>query len=113
MLEKVQKRIRRHTRIRAKISWTSLRPRLAVFRSNVNIYAQLIDDVAWKTLVSFSDMKISKWNKIEKATKVWEEIAKKAIAAWISSCVFDRGGFVYMWRVKALADAARNNWLQF
>ncbi|MCK9272627.1 50S ribosomal protein L18 [Candidatus Gracilibacteria bacterium] len=113
MLEKVQKRIRRHTRIRAKISGTSLRPRLAVFRSNVNIYAQLIDDVAGKTLVSFSDMKISKGNKIEKATKVGEEIAKKAIAAGISSCVFDRGGFVYMGRVKALADAARNNGLQF
>jgi len=113
MLEKVQKRLRRHTRIRAKISWTSLRPRLAVFRSNVNIYAQLIDDEAGKTLVSFSDIKIKSWNKIEKATKVWEEIAKKAVTAWITTCVFDRGGFVYMWRVKALADAARNNWLQF
>lgn len=113
MLDKVSKRIRRHARVRAKISGTALRPRLAVFRSNSNIYAQLIDDVAGKTLCSASDIKLDKGTKVSKALVVWEEIAKKAVSAWLSSCVFDRGGFMYIGRIKALADAARENGLQF
>ena len=113
MLEKVSLRIRRHNRVRAKISWSALRPRLAVFRSNSNTYAQLIDDISGKTLCSATDLKAAKWTKVERASKVWEEIATKAQSLWITACVFDRGWFMYVWRVKALADWARNNWLKF
>ncbi|MDD2487506.1 MAG: 50S ribosomal protein L18 [Candidatus Gracilibacteria bacterium] len=113
MLEKVSKRIRRHHRIRAKISGSALKPRLAVFRSNSNIYAQLIDDVSGKTLCSASDMKLKKGTKVEKALAVGQELAKKAVGVGINTCVFDRGGFMYIGRVKALADSARENGLQF
>lgn len=113
MLEKVSLRIRRHHRIRAKISWSAAKPRLAVFRSNSSIYAQLIDDIAGKTLCSASDMKDSKWTKGERAAKVWTDLAAKAIALWITTCVFDRGWFIYTGRVKSLAEWARNGWLIF
>jgi large subunit ribosomal protein L18 len=114
MLAKVLKRLRRKSRIRATISWTSVRPRLSVFRSNKSIYAQIIDDVTGNTICSSSDLKIEKsTTKVEMAKKVWEDIAKKANSANITTVVFDRGGFVYHGRVKALADAAREAWLNF
>jgi len=113
MLEKVQKRLKRHRRVRAKIAWTASRPRLAVFRSNVNIYVQLIDDVEGKTLAAASDIKITDWTKTARAEKVWEEIAKKAAELKISEVVFDKWGFAYHGRVKALADSARKAWLKF
>lgn len=102
-----QKRIVRHKRIRSRISGTAVCPRLAVYRSNAQIYAQLIDDVAGKTLASAHDMKSKKGSKIDNARTVGAEIAKKAQTAGIKTCVFDRGGFIYTGRVAALADAAR------
>jgi large subunit ribosomal protein L18 len=114
MLEKNIKRLRRQKKVRAKISWTSLRPRLAIFRSNSNIYAQIIDDQTSTTLVASSDLKLEKvWTKTEMAKKVWEEIAKKAIESNLKTVVFDRGGFSYHGRVKALAEWARSIWLEF
>ena len=114
MLQKTLKRLRRKNRIRAKISWTELRPRLAVYRSNSNIYAQLIDDIAWKTLTSFSDLKLDKsGTKTEMATKVGTDMAKKVLELKITEIVFDRGWFAYHGRVKALAEALRAWWLKF
>lgn len=106
----------RHERVREKIVGTSECPRLCVFRSNANIYAQIIDDESGSTLVSASsldkDLKL-KNNNIEAATKVGESIAKKAVKAGIKCVVFDRGGYMYHGKVKALADAARENGLEF
>lgn len=114
MLAKFAKRLRRKERIRAKISWTSQKPRLSVYRSNSNIYAQLIDDVSWVTLCSSSDLKMEKaWTKVEMASKVGADIASKAKSLNISEIVFDRGWFAYHWRVKSLADWARSTWLKF
>lgn len=114
MLKKVIKRLRRKARVRSKISWTSQKPRLSIFRSNQAIYAQVIDDTTGLTICSSSDLSLKvAWTKIEKAQKVWEDIAKKAKEKNISEIVFDRGWFAYHGRVKALADAARENWLQF
>lgn len=113
MLAKFVKKLQRKKRIRAKISWTSLRPRLSVYRSNSNIYAQLIDDISWKTLCSSSDMKLENSTKTEKATKVGEDIAIKAKSLNITQIVFDRGWSAYHGRVKALADAARSAGLEF
>jgi len=114
MLAKGTKRLRRKERVRAKISGTALRPRLNVFRSNANIYAQLIDDVAGVTLCQSSDLKLdSKGTKTQNAMKVGEDIAQKAKAINIETVVFDRGGFSYHGRVKALADAARSTGLSF
>lgn len=113
MLAKFVKRLRRKQRVRAKISWNASRPRLSIYRSNSNIYAQLIDDVSGKTLAAASDLKIEKWTKTEKASKVGEEIALKAKSLNITRIVFDRGWFAYHGRVKALADAARSAWLEF
>ena len=114
MLQKTLKRLRRKNRIRSKIIWTTLRPRLAVYRSNTNIYAQLIDDSIWKTISSFSDLKIEKkWTKIEMSTKVWEKIWEKILDLKITEIVFDRGWFAYHGRVKALAEALRIKWLKF
>lgn len=113
MLAKFAKRLQRKERIRAKISWTSSRPRLSIYRSNSNIYAQLIDDLSGKTLCSISDLKMENGTKSEKAAKVWEEIANQAKSLNISEIVFDRGWFAYHGRVKALADSARSAWLNF
>lgn len=104
MLDKVLKRKRRHLRVRSTVIGTAQKPRLAVFRSNTSIYAQMIDDSAAKTLCSANDMKISKGTKQECATKVGEELAKKALALGITTCIFDRGGFLYAGRVKCLAE---------
>ena len=109
-------RVKRHERVREKIFGTSETPRLAVFRSNTNIYAQIINDEEGITLVSASsldkDLKL-KNNNIEAATKVGESLAKKAKKAGIKAVVFDRGGYKYHGRVKALADATRSNGLEF
>ncbi len=110
-------RKKRHARVRTKISGTAERPRLNVFRSNKHIYAQLIDDATGVTLVSAStlDKDInaeSKANK-EAAALVGAAIAKKAVDKDIKEVIFDRGGYLFHGRVKALADAARENGLQF
>lgn len=114
MLEKVIKRLRRKQRVRAKITWTSVRPRLSVFRSNTSIYAQIIDDTTGLTLCSSSDLSLEiTGTKTQKAQKVGEDIANKAKEKNISAVVFDKWGFAYHGRVKALADSARENWLKF
>lgn len=115
MIKKYQNnRIRRHVRVRGKISGTVARPRLAVFRSSEHIYAQLIDDEKRVTLASASDSGIKeKVTKTEKAKLVGQSIAAAAKAAKIKKVVFDRGGFSYHGRIQALADAARAGGLQF
>lgn len=99
-------------RIRATIFGTSTKPRLSVFRSNKSIYVQIIDDVSGSTLVSASSKDLS-GTKIDQANLVGKSIAEKAIAAGISNVVFDRGGYLYHGRVKALAEGARENGLKF
>lgn len=111
---KKEKRVRRHARIRSLVSGTAERPRLAVFRSNKFIYAQLIDDAKQVTLVSAADMGAkTTGTKVERAEKVGAELAQNAKAKGITSVVFDRGGFKYTGRVKALADSARSAGLIF
>ena len=109
-------RTRRHLRVRNKISGTAARPRLCVYRSNTNIYVQVIDDVAGKTLVSTStldkDVK-TKYSNKEAAKEVGSLIAKKALANKIDTVVFDRGGYVYHGIIKELAEAAREGGLKF
>jgi len=108
-------RLRRHARVRAKISGTSETPRLCVYRSNKNIEAQIIDDVKGITLASSSSMalKIEVGSNADAAAKVGADIAKKALAKKIKKVVFDRSGYVYHGRVKALAEAAREAGLEF
>jgi len=113
MLEKVLKRQRRKIKIRARVIGSTSRPRLSVYKSNMFIYAQLIDDTTGKTLFGTSDLKLKKGNKVEKAQQVGEAVAKAAIEKGITSIVFDRGGFAYAGRVQALADAARSGGLVF
>lgn len=114
MLIKALKRLRRKIRIRAKVNGTATRPRLSVFRSNLFISVQLIDDVTGKTLASASNQKMKKqWTKVEMAVKVWEDIAKKINDLKITEIVFDRWGFAYHGRVKALAEAIRATWIKF
>lgn len=105
--------MRRHNRIRAKVSGTASVPRLAVFRSAKHINVQLIDDTKGTTLAAASDMTITKGTKLEHAVVVGKDIASKAKAKNITKVVFDRGGFLYAGRVKALADAAREGGLIF
>lgn len=114
MISKIQRRYKIKARIRGKISGTAERPRLCVFRSNKQIYAQLIDDVAGNTIVAASSMGLDKQGtKSEIAAQVGENVAKKAIAAGIDTVVFDRNGFLFHGRVKALADGARKGGLKF
>lgn len=114
-LTREKKRIRIKRRIRAKISGSEQAPRLSVFKSNKEIYAQLIDDKAGKTLISASSREagINKGTKTEIATAVGKKIAEKAASVGVTSVVFDRNGFVYHGRVKALADGAREGGLKF
>jgi large subunit ribosomal protein L18 len=107
-----QKKLSLKRKIRARVSGTAERPRLAVFRSNQYIYAQLIDDAAHKTVASASDQK-AKGTKMEGAIATGKEIAKLASAKGVKAAVFDRGGFKYAGRIKALADAAREAGLEF
>ena len=120
MINKVSRnevRKARHERVRAKVSGTSETPRLNEFRSNSNIFAQIIDDEKGITLVSASsidkELKLENGSNIEAAKKVGELIAKRAKKAKISKVTFDRGGYLYHGRVAALAEAARENGLEF
>ena len=120
MIKKIARnetRLERHKRVRAKVTGTSSVPRLNVFRSNSNIFAQIIDDEKAVTLVSASsidkELKLTNGSNVEAATKVGELLAKRAKDAKIKKVVFDRGGYLYHGRVKALADAARENGLEF
>ena len=118
MLSKQDKnisRVRRHARVRAKISGTAETPRLCVYRSNKNIEAQLIDDVKGVTLVASSSMslKLENGSNIDAAKTVGKDIAEKALAKKIKKVVFDRSGYIYHGRVKALAEAAREAGLDF
>lgn len=108
-------RVRKHARVRAKVSGTTECPRLCVFRSNKHIEAQIIDDVKKVTLCSASSvaLKLENGSNIEAAKKVGDAIAKAAKAKKIEAVVFDRGGYVYHGRVAALADAAREGGLKF
>jgi len=114
---KVLRRQKIRYNIRKKISGVAAKPRLSVFRSNTDIYVQLIDDIDGKTLASASsndkDIKAQKTNKIEKSKLVGAAIARKAQDLGITAVVFDRGGYLYHGRVKAIADAAREAGLQF
>ncbi len=114
--DKNQARLRRHRRVRGKISGTASRPRMNVFRSRSNIYAQIIDDVKGVTLVSASsvekDFGMYGGNK-EAAKKVGETIAKRALEKGIENVVFDRGGYIFHGRVKELAEGAREGGLKF
>jgi large subunit ribosomal protein L18 len=110
-------RRKRHARVRAKLSGTSARPRLNVFRSNKHIYAQVIDDTKGVTLVSAStldkELSLESSSNVDAAKAVGELVAKRAVEKGITTIVFDRGGYLYHGRIKALADAARENGLQF
>ncbi|RZT02739.1 50S ribosomal protein L18 [Cuneatibacter caecimuris] len=122
MVNKVSRtevRHEKHRRLRNHISGTAERPRLAVFRSNNHMYAQIIDDTVGKTLVSASTLQkdvkaeLEKTNNVEAAAKLGAVIGKRAVEAGISEVVFDRGGFIYQGKIKALADAAREAGLVF
>jgi large subunit ribosomal protein L18 len=110
---KAAKRIRRHKAIRARVSGTAEKPRLAVFKSNKFMYAQLIDDSAAKTIAAASSKEVKGTKKVDGAKLVGKSIAEKAKAIKVETVVFDRGGFAYKGRVKALADAAREAGLKF
>ena len=112
-------RVNKHRKLRNRLSGTPECPRLAVFRSNNHMYAQIIDDVAGNTLVAASTLQkdvkaeLKKTNDVEAAAYLGTVIAKKAIEKGITEVVFDRGGFIYQGKIKALADAAREAGLQF
>ena len=112
-------RVKKHMKVRNRLSGTAERPRLAVFRSNNHIYAQIIDDTVGNTLVAASTMEkeikasVEKTNDVAAAAAVGTAIAKKALDKGITEVVFDRGGFIYQGKIQALADAAREAGLQF
>ena len=105
-------RTRRHIRVRAKVTGSEERPRLVVFRSDKHIYAQLVNDVTQRTIVTVTDQGLT-GKKTEKSTEVGKRIAEKAKAAGISKVVFDRAGYQYHGRVKAVAEGAREGGLEF
>lgn len=118
--KKLSPRKRRHVRVRAKVSGTAERPRLNVFRSSAHIYAQVIDDTAGRTIVAASDLEDAVVqqagdgaNKTARASAVGQAIAQRAKDAGIADVVFDRGGFLYHGRIKAVADGAREGGLKF
>ena len=112
-------RVKKHRRIRNRFSGTAERPRLAVFRSNNHMYAQIIDDTVGNTLVSASTLQkevkaeLEKTNNVDEAAYLGTVIAKRALEKGITTVVFDRGGFIYQGKIKALADAAREAGLEF
>ena len=108
-----ERRMKRHMRIRNKIAGTPERPRLVVFRSLKHIYAQLVDDAQNRTLLTVSDAKVAEGTKTAKSTAVGKELAEKAKAAGITQVVFDRAGYQYHGRVKAVAEGAREGGLEF
>ncbi len=113
MLKKLKQKISRHKRIRAKVKGTAAYPRLCVFRSNQHIYAQLIDDDKGKILAQANDLQSKAKTKLEKANDVGKVIAEKAVGLKMAKVIFDRGGFKYHGRVKAVAQAARTAGLKF
>ena len=112
-------RVKKHARVRKNLAGTAARPRLAVFRSNNHMYAQIIDDEAGRTLAAASTLEkeikeaCEKTNNVDAAAQVGTAIAKKALDAGITTVVFDRGGFIYQGKIQALADAAREAGLDF
>ena len=110
-------RRKRHARVRTRLSGTEARPRLNVFRSNKHIYAQLIDDVNGVTIASAStldkDINLDSSSNVDAAVKIGELVAKRAVEKGVKTVIFDRGGYLYHGRIKALADAARENGLEF
>ena len=112
-------RVKKHMKVRNRLSGTAERPRLAVFRSNNHMYAQIIDDTAQHTLVSACTLQkevnadLEKTNNVAAAARLGEVIAGRALEKGIKSVVFDRGGFIYQGKIKALADAAREAGLEF
>ncbi|MDO4489519.1 MAG: 50S ribosomal protein L18 [Lachnospiraceae bacterium] len=118
-VSRTQVRQKKHRRLRNHIAGTAQRPRLAVFRSNNHMYAQIIDDLAQKTLVSASTLQkevkaeLEKTNDVAAAAYLGTVIGKKALEAGITEVVFDRGGFIYQGKIAALADAAREAGLKF
>ncbi|MCG2418432.1 50S ribosomal protein L18 [Aequorivita sp. F47161] len=116
-LSKYERRERLRMRIRKTVEGTESRPRLAVFRSNKEIYAQIIDDVNGRTIIAASsrdkDIDASKVNKVEAAKMVGKAIAEKAVKAGVETIAFDRGGYLYHGRVKSLAEGAREGGLKF
>ena len=112
-------RVKKHRRLRNRLAGTASKPRLAVFRSNNHMYAQIIDDTVGNTLVAASTLdkevkaELEKTNDVDAAAKVGTAIAKKALDKGINTVVFDRGGYIYQGKVKALADAAREAGLEF
>ncbi|MDZ4666820.1 MAG: 50S ribosomal protein L18 [bacterium] len=114
MFSKESRRNKIRARIRSRVTGTAQKPRLSVFRSNKYIYAQLIDDVSGKTLVATSSRALTeKVAKVDSSVLVGKSLAEKAIASGITEIVFDRGGYLYHGRVKALADGARDGGLKF
>ena len=111
--KKIERRIKIKYRIRKSVNGTAERPRMSVFRSNKQIYVQIINDVTGQTLASASSLCLEALPKIEQAEKVGALVAEKAKAAGITAVVFDRNGYLYHGRVKALADGARNAGLNF
>ena len=111
--KKIQRRIKIKYRIRKNVFGTAERPRMSVFRSNKQIYVQVINDLEGKTLCSASSLGLEAMPKIEQAAKVGEMVAEKAKAAGVEKVVFDRNGYLYHGRVKSLADAARKGGLNF
>ncbi len=108
-----ERRYRRHLRVRKKVTGTAERPRLVVFRSLKHIYAQLVDDAQNRTLMTVSDQKVGEGKKTERSVEVGKEIAARAKEAGITRVVFDRAGYKYHGRVKAVADGAREGGLEF
>ena len=117
MIKRIDRKVgrtKRHRRVRVRVSGTKERPRLAVFRSLNHLYAQLIDDSTSRTLAAASTVELkARGNGMNEAAKVGKAIADKAKAAGVTSVVFDRGGFLYHGRIKALADAVREAGLEF
>ena len=110
---KSEKRFRRHLRVRKKVAGTAERPRLVIFRSEKHIYAQLVDDVAGKTIATVASTQVGEGKKTEKAAAVGKGIATVAKDKGITKVVFDRAGYQYHGRVKAVADGAREGGLEF
>ena len=115
VLTKQQRRLRRRRRVRARIHGTAERPRLSVYRSNRGIFAQLVDDSRGHTLaaISWTEPELRELGPVDQARKAGELLAERAQAAGVQTCVFDRGGYRFHGRVKALADAAREKGLRF
>ena len=111
--EKLQRRTRRHARVRAKVSGTASRPRLSVFKSNKYFYAQIIDDEKGTTLIGVSSAGAKGKTMTDKAKEMGTLLAKKAVEKKIESVVFDKGGFLYTGKIKAFADSVRKGGLNF